>query len=178
MLDAALELLGRDGYSRMSIERVAAAAGVTRPTVYRRWPTKAALATDALAALAATEHRPDTGSARDDLVGLLRAFRRSLLRPNGMATLGTVLAEEAHTPELVAHFRERLVAPRRTAIRTVLARGVERGEIDRAADLDTAINAIVGSFYARYLANGTIPRDWPERIVAFVWPSLTPGRAR
>jgi AcrR family transcriptional regulator len=156
----------------MSMDAVAAAAGVTKPTLYRRFRSKADLATAALSAFRAAEPPPATGRTRTDLVVYLANFRRSLLRPNGMSMIGTVLLEETRTPELIARFRERIVAPRRAGLRAIFERGVGKGEVRRGADLDAAVNLLVGSFYARYLAGGGIPEEWPERVVASVWPGL------
>lgn len=156
----------------MSLEGVARAAGVSKPTLYRRWSNKADLATAAVAAIAAQEPDPDTGDAHEDLVQLTRHLRQGFLRPHGPSTLGTVLAEEHETPELLARFRERLVAPRRQRYREVLDRGVRRGQVRADADLDAAVNAIVGSLYGRYLEAGDVDDDWPARIVALVWPAI------
>lgn len=172
ILGAALDALAVDGYAGMSIEGVAAAAGVAKPTVYRRYPSKADLATAALATLAAAEPEPDTGSTRDDLVAALATFQRNHLRPNGPALLGTVLAEEHRTPELLAMFRQRLLRPRRARLRALLARGQDRGEVRADADLDAAVNALVGAVYARHLTGEGVPADWSARTVALVWPGL------
>jgi hypothetical protein len=93
-----------------------------------------------------------TGDVRADLIAHLRLLRAGLERPFGMATLGTVLAEEHETPELLALFRERLVAPRRRELRAVLAGARERGELRADANLDIAVSALVGAFLGRYLA--------------------------
>ena len=175
ILSAALGQMGASGYAGMSMDAVAAAAGVTKPTLYRRFRSKADLATAALSAFRAAEPPPATGRTRTDLVQYLANFRRSLLRPNGMSTLGTVLAEEHRTPELMARFRERVVAPRRAGLRAILEKGVSKGEVRRGADLDAAVNLLVGSFYARYLTGDGIPEEWPERAVAAVWPGLRAG---
>jgi hypothetical protein len=66
--------------------------------------------------------------------------------------LGTVLAEENDTPELLALFRERLVAPRRRELRALLEAARDRGELRPGANLDIAVSALVGAFFARYLA--------------------------
>jgi len=97
----------------MSLDAVAAESGSSKPTIYRRWRSKADLATAALNTIQFAEPHVDTGSTVGDLTRTLENFFRSLLRPNGMSLIGTVLAEEAHTPELLALFRVRLVATRR-----------------------------------------------------------------
>lgn len=172
IVEAALQLLARDGYSRMTLEAVAAEAGVTKPTIYRRYADKADLATAALAQLAAEEPEPTTGDVHDDLVAALAAFRRSLLRPNGFALLGTVLAEEGHTPELIERFRERLLVPRRRRLRTLVERGIAEGVVRADADVEAAVNLLVGAFYARHLTGAGIPPTWPRRVVDTVWAGI------
>jgi type VI protein secretion system component VasK len=85
--------------------------------------------------------------------------------------VGTVLAEEHHTPELFAEFRRRLVEPRRQMLRGVLERAQVRGELAAEADLETAVNMLVGSYYANYLA-GRVPRDWARRAVELTLDGL------
>ena len=165
--------MARDGYARMSVDAVAAEAGVSKPTLYLRYPSKAALATAALAHVREQTAPRETGDTRADLVALLRHFRAGVERPFGMAMIGTVLAEEHHTPELFAEFRGRLVEPRREMLRALLERAQLRGELADDADLETAVNMLVGSYYAGYLADSKIPRDWPERAVDLVLSSLT-----
>ena len=175
ILDAALRLLARDGYARMSVDAVAASAGVTKPTIYRRYRSKAELAEAALAALAAKRDAsaPDqTGDLRADLVAQLRHFRAGVSRPYGIALVGTVLAEEHETPELLTRYREQIVAPRRRMIRAVLDVAAERGELRPGADLDLAVNALVGAFYAQALAGDPFPADWEERTVATILAGL------
>ena len=172
ILDVTLRHLAEEGYNRMSLDNIAIAAGVSKPTIYRRWPGKADLATAALRSFQMAEPAVNTGATPSDLIATLENFSRSLLRPNGMSLIGTVLAEEAHTPELLSLFRERLVAPRRQMLRVILERARKNGELRRGANLDAAINLLVGAFYARYLAISAIPTDFPRELVKLVWPGL------
>jgi len=160
----------------MSIDSVARMAGVSKPTIYRRWKGKEDLATAALARLRSKEAPVSRTVTREELAGVLRNFRKSLLRPHGMALVGTVLAEERHTPELLRLFRERLVQPRRQALCSALQRGIDRGEVRSDCDITVAVNLLIGSFYAAYLAGDSISPSWPRRIVGSVWPGVAhPG---
>ena len=172
VLAAARTVMARDGYARMSFDRVAGEAGVTRPTVYLRHPTKAQLATAALAAYRERGKPRDSGETRADLLARLRHFRRGVERPNGMDMLGTVLAEEPHTPELLALWRERLVKPRRDELRAILQRAMTRGELRPGADVEAAVAMLVGSYFARYVERGRAPRGWPEAEVDMVLAAL------
>jgi AcrR family transcriptional regulator len=164
--------MARDGYARMSVDAVASEAGVSKPTLYLRYPSKAALATAALAHLREQTAPRETGDTRTDLVAQLRHFRQGVERPFGMAMLGTVLAEEHHNPELLAQFREQVVQPRRRMLRSVLEGAQARGELAAGADLESAVNALIGSYYASYLAGRAIPREWPRRAVKLILDGL------
>jgi len=172
ILAAALAELGERGYARMSMDAVAARAGVSKPTVYLRHPTKADLATAAIASLRAQPRPAPTDDLRGDLIKHLRLLRAGLERPNGMTMLGTVLAEEHETPELLALFRERLVAPRRRELHAVLEAARTRGELRPGADLDAAVTALVGAFFARYLAGGSLGGRFVTRVVDTVLDGL------
>lgn len=174
ILSAAQEQLAHCGYAGMSVLSVAAAAGTTAPSLRRRFGTKADLATAAIAALRAVEPAPATGSARTDALAILKHFQVNLLRPHGMATLGTVLSEEHRQPELLAFYRERLVAPRRMMLRDALDRGVATGELAADTDVDATVSLLIGSYYARYLTTAGVPDDWAERVLTVVWPGQDP----
>lgn len=164
ILEAALRLMEREGYVRMSMEEIAAEAGTTKATVYRRYASKAELAAAALAFLRQQRPAPASADPVDDLLEELRRFRSGIERPHGMAMLGTVLAEEEHTPELLEHFRRDVVLPRRARLRAILRRCALRPGLDP----DTAAAMLIGSYYALYLAGGRPPRGWERKVAAAV----------
>jgi AcrR family transcriptional regulator len=176
ILGATMKVMGRSGYAGMSIEEVAAEAGVSRPTIYLRYPGKAELATAALASYRDRGRPAETGDTRADLVARLRHFRRGVERPFGMAMIGSVLAEEHATPELLLLFRERVVEPRRDELREVLEHARGRGELKEGADTEAALNMLVGSYYAQYLAGKPFPNGWPEAVVDTVLEGLNERR--
>lgn len=175
ILAATLELLGRDGYARMSVDAIATLAGVTKPTIYLRWPSKAALTAAALLELAASRERTapaETGDTYADLVAQVRHFQGGVSRPFGISLVGAVLAEEHETPHLLALYREHIVAPRRALLRRVLEHAQERGEVRADLDLDLVVNMLVGAYYAQYLAGAPFPDDWAEQAVSTALRSL------
>lgn len=177
ILQATLKVMRENGYAGMSIEAVAAEAGVSRPTVYRRYPGgKSDLATAALADMRSRAAVPHTGDTRTDLIAELRRFQTGIQRPFGMAMIGTVLAEEHQHPELLDQFRDHVVTPRRLLLRSVLEAADERRELAPETDLDAAVNMLIGSYYAGYLAGGSVSADWPERTVDAVLPSMLEKR--
>lgn len=172
ILRAALELLASHGYTRMSLSQVAASAQVSKSTIHLRWKTKADLLTAALAAVRMVDAPPATGNTRKDLVAILEDFAVTVRRVRGMALIGTCLAEEAHTPDLLGLLRERTVLPRRALLREVLEQARERGEIRQDADLEAAVSALLGPFYADYMAGRGGRQDWAEQAVDLVLAGL------
>lgn len=169
ILAAALQLLAEQGYARMSLDAVAQLAGVGKPTLYRRWASKADLATAALASrIAVEDHPPAAAAAEPALIFLLEQLCERLLQPNSMALVGTLLAEERQTPELIALFRDRVWRRRAEMFRRVLERGRVRGEVRQDLDVDAAIHALIGSIYARYISGGRVPRSWATRVARVV----------
>ncbi|WP_254665813.1 TetR/AcrR family transcriptional regulator [Streptomyces sp. WMMB 322] len=174
ILRAALELLASHGYTRMSLNQVASAACVSKSTIHLRWKTKADLVTAALEAARMVSAQPLTGDVRSDLVAILDDFATTVQQVRGMAMIGTCLAEEAHTPELLALLRERTVLPRRAMLRDVLEQARERGEIVADADLETVVSALLGPFYADYMAGRGGWPGWAENAVDLVLAALRP----
>ncbi len=168
----ALRHLADPGFGRMSLEAIAAEAGVSRPALYRRWPDKAALAIAALEHLRVTEAQHRTGDTRRDLIAFLERIRRFYTQLGGMAMVGALLVEEERHPELLALFRERVVEPRRKQLRAILTEGQARGDVRPDLDLDVVTAALVGSFYARYVGGERFPARWSEKVVDGLWPAV------
>jgi AcrR family transcriptional regulator len=170
ILAAAEQQLREAGYAGMSLESVAAAAGTTVPAVRRRFPSKASVAVAVIDSLRVESMPAESGPPRSRVLAVLRNFRANLLRENSMAVVGTLLAEERRHPELLAAFRNRLVEPRRTALRQALAESISCRELPDSTDPDVVASMLIGSFYARYIATSDIPDDWAEQILRQVWP--------
>jgi AcrR family transcriptional regulator len=165
ILDAALHELARAGYGRMTLAAVARRAGTTKPSIYARFPSKAALATGALESLRRRTPRHRSGDVRADLIEELSLLRNGALRANGMTLVGAVLVEERENPEFIRQFRKHVVEPRRANLRAILVAGRESGQLDEDADIELAITMMIGSLYAAYMAGVRTRRDWAERVV-------------
>ena len=152
----------------MSVVAVAEEAGTTRQALYRRWPSKADLATAAISSMSRADERPDTEHPFADLVEELASYQAGVSRPNGVTMAGSML-QEATDPELKDLYRERIVAPRRNRLRHILERGVDLGLLADDADLDYAVAACTGTLYALRLAGEPIPRTWARRTATLVW---------
>jgi AcrR family transcriptional regulator len=166
ILAAALRLLGEKGYDRMSVDAVAATAGVSKATIYRRFATKADLATAAVASVIdAGALAPEDLAVEEALTWSLDHLARRLRDRHSMALVGTLLVEEERTPDLISLFRERVWALRASHLREILERARARGEVRSVVDLDAVISMLIGSLYAVYIGQARIPRDWPARVV-------------
>jgi AcrR family transcriptional regulator len=170
ILHAAEQQLRERGYGGTTLESVAAAAGTTVPSLRRRYRDKSALVTAVIDSLRIEPLPAPKGPPRARADAVIDNFDRNLRRPDSMALLATLLAEEARRPELIERFRERLAKPRRQALREALQLGIAAGELPDGLDLDVAVNMLIGSFYARYISHGTIPANWSKRVLAQLWP--------
>src|ERR1035438_2732872 len=152
ILRSTLKLLKQPGgFPELSIEAIAADANVGKTTVYRWWPTKAALVADAFAASADNELRfPNTGSVYNDIRlqmrGLIRIFRSQ--RGKIVAAL---LAGGQSDPELLEAYRDRFLWPRRRQAYQTLQRGVDRGELPPGCDFDLILDSLYGPILMRFL---------------------------
>jgi AcrR family transcriptional regulator len=170
----ALRQLARDGFAGLSLAAVAAAAGTTRPAVYRRWPDKTALVVDALAGLARSAPPVPIGAPFDDLVAELEHFRRCITEAAALPIAGLMLGDGV-ADEVRQLYLDHVVLPRRTRIRAHLRAGISSGELDPDADLALAVTLATGSWYALALAGTTAPRDWARRVAVLVWRSCGGG---
>lgn len=168
ILDAAWRLLLSDGYSRMSIARVADEAGVGRPAIYRRYEDKAELVAAVIADKTSRVQPIDTGSARGDLVAHLEFARKRF----AMELAGTLLVEQSKHPELMRAFRQGMLVPRRDEVVAALERGKERGEVRPDLDVKLAAHAVFGSFVYHHLVAGRPGRGWAEQVVDTLWPGF------
>jgi AcrR family transcriptional regulator len=161
VIEATLSELAVAGFDGMTIDGIAARAGVSKPTIYRRWPDKPALAISAIAQLVAQEEGPaSTGDLVADLVRQLAAAHSNLERSGSVAMLGTVLATKERHPELLQLYRERLLQPRRDTLCGILADAAERGDIRPGTDIATASLALIGLLVVGYLAGEPVDATW------------------
>ena len=152
ILTATVELLADRGLAAMSIEEVAARAGVGKTTIYRRWPSKGLLALDAFVTSFREEQPlPDTGTLRGDLVAALQAWVRAVTQtPMGPMLTGLIAAAQ-YDPELRGAWRDRVLEPLRTQHRIMLDRAIARGEIPADVDREVVLDLFFGAAEHRLL---------------------------
>jgi AcrR family transcriptional regulator len=165
VLEAAITILALEGVAGTSMDRVAAEAGVSKVTVYTRYPSKSALIGAALTHLQ-VDHVPEpTGAARTDLAALLGAMRRQYDEVGGMSIIGSCLAAEPRSRELLDLIRASTLLPRRRQFARVLRAGVDRGELRADLDVERATSMLVGVLYADHLAGVPADPGWATSVV-------------
>ena len=158
ILDAAFRLLSAPETETLTIDAIAAEAGVGRQTIYRWWPTKGAVVADALARHARViVPARDTGSFAGDLEKFFADSFAGLENESYAARLRQIVAEAQHD-EHVAQVLTDFTAVRRAALRALLERGRDAGELPADADLDMLVDMAYGVLYYRLLV-GHAPLD-------------------
>ncbi|MBN9417128.1 hypothetical protein ABS71_15155 [bacterium SCN 62-11] len=170
----------RHGYGALSLEAVARRAGVGKAALYRRWGSKMAMVIDRLeqADLAIAEV-PDTGSLGGDLRTLLEHLSRLLRRPLVRRILPDLHAEMLRSPELAEAIRGRLQVTRRARAAVLLARAVERGELDAEADVELFSDAAGGLLYWRVVVtDGSLDGAYLDELTRFILRGMGAGPFR
>ena len=183
ILDATLQLIDEDGLTGLSVEAVAARAGVGKATIYRRWPSKEALVASALGRCA--EEMPVaemTGaSLRDQLVAYVEQIRLKSPETRGGRIMPRMLSHAGRSPELFQIYFDQVIRPRRARVRLALERAVAAGELRDDIDLDLAVTMVTAPMLYLNLvqsANGAPRPGSSEALVDAVLSGLTPRDRR
>ncbi len=153
ILNSTLEFFesSENGFENLTIEYVAARAGVGKATVYRWWPNKAALVADAFASSVHPQlHFPDTGSICTDMALQMRQLVK-ILRSRRGRVVAAILAAGQSDSTLLDAFRERFLKPRRAEAYSTLRRGIARKELPPGLDFDLVLDSLYGPIYMRFM---------------------------
>jgi AcrR family transcriptional regulator len=166
ILAAAREILIEDGFAAMRLEHVATRAGVGKATIYRRWPSKEALAQDLLTQLAGPHIAvADTGNTRDELLAAVINPMRAVSETDFGPVIRAMLSQIASNPRVGDPFRATVVEARRGEITKVIERGIARGDLRADADPGVATELLVGPVYFRLMFGGVLDTEFAERVV-------------
>ncbi|MHC5906540.1 TetR/AcrR family transcriptional regulator [Streptomyces sp. S6] len=177
LIEATLAVLAESGYGALTTAAVAARAGVSTATLYRRWSSKEELVLAAAADFAKDlERRPDTGTLEGDLRALLRDKAAGLTGENGRL-LRALIGEAAHNAALAEAVTAAFTTPVRERVEEIVRRAVERGEIAPVRDADLVADFVTGPMVSRLLltARPTEARDAEgvaERMLPFLLRAL------
>ena len=180
ILDATRDLLIENGFTRLRLEAVAARAGVGKATIYRRWPSKEALALDLLLELAAPHLSvDDTGHTRDELRAVVLNAIRGLTETSFGPVMRALMSQIAGNPAIGDPFRETVVAARREQVVQVIERGIDRGDLQPDTDPAVATELLVGPVYFRLVFGGRLDPAFAEQVVdAFLGGAAEPRMIR
>jgi AcrR family transcriptional regulator len=172
VLDATIDLAGEVGMHAMSMDELAQRVGVSKATIYRRWPSKERLVLDALNQAMRPFDLIDTGSLRGDLDDYLGELARRMSFGKASDVLPDLIAASVRDANLQASLDE-YIRHRRQPLQTILGRGVARGELGAGADVDVLIDALIGPFvYRRLLSHDRLDGDFVDRLLRVVLPDL------
>ncbi|MDF1604530.1 TetR/AcrR family transcriptional regulator [Nocardioides sp. YIM 152315] len=173
---ATLELAHERGFAKLSIEAVAARAGVGKHTIYRRWPSKGALFLDAVLALneGAFEY-PETGDIVADLRQQMYAAVDLLGRPPLGPLYRSLLGEAQHDPAVSAALNERFIAPQTQRTIARLEKARDRGQLSPDFDLELAMSILSGPIYFQVLiADEPVTHDYVDKVLAALFAGMGP----
>jgi AcrR family transcriptional regulator len=168
VMEAADDLLVERGFAGLTIEGIAAAAGVAKQTIYRWWPSKTEILFDAFI-LDAIEHftvvdHGDLAADLRDQLGQLAAF---VSRPDTNAVFCALAGQAQHEPAVATRFRTDVMDPQRARDRQPFLRARKRGHLARGFNIDLAIDEITGPIYYRILlTKQSLPVAYTNRLVA------------
>ena len=177
IIEATLEVFAEKGFEGVCVELVAARAGVGKATIYRRWPNKEELLLAAFGSLKSPFPEPKGVSVRDDLLAMVQVMCADKADPRKARRYALLLGEGEKYPRLMARYIQTVVQPRRDAMRAVIRRGVEAGELRPDTDVEIAMLTLTGAIMAREKSpDGTFDGDFPERLVDGLLQGLSARR--
>ena len=148
IIEATLELFAEQGFEGVCVEAVAARAGVGKATIYRRWPNKEELLLAAFGSLKSPFPEPKGVSVRDDLLAMVEVMCADKADPRKARRYALLLGEGEKYPRLMARYKETVVGPRREAMRAVIRRGIQTGELRPDTDIEIAMLTLTGVIMA------------------------------
>ncbi len=166
IIEATLDLFAEQGFEGVCVELVAARAGVGKATIYRRWPNKEELLLAAFGSLKSPFPEPKGVSVRDDLLAMVQVMCADKADPRKSRRYALLLGDGEKYPRLMARYKETVVEPRRDAMRAVIRRGIETGELRPGTDVEIAMLTLTGAIMAQdQSASGTLDSEFATRLV-------------
>lgn len=166
--DAVLDIMRREGMRAVTIEAVSERSGVAKTSIYRRYVDRTEMMRGVLDRLTPTPPENPELSA-EGLVKLLGCIQRAFEKRIGLRVVGAFISSD---DEMIREWRDEVINPHTDALRQFFARGVEAGVL--APDLDQGLmyELTMGGLLMRDALLGDVPENWPDRVVAALWPVL------
>ncbi|WP_297424760.1 TetR/AcrR family transcriptional regulator [Clostridium sp.] len=154
ILSAAYDLLLENGFGAVTIEKIAERAGVSKATIYKWWPNKAAVVMDAFFDAAVVRLPiPDTGSVVEDMIIQVWNLSKFFLSREGKV-INEIIAEGQYDQKLAETYRTVYFKPRRLDSKYILERGISRSELKKELDIELTMDLIFGPLFYRLLITG------------------------
>ncbi len=177
ILQAALDLLADGGYQGLSIEAIAARAGVGKTTIYRRYDSKEELIADAIEANRAELMIPNTGSLWTDLDAMLNQCAATDLSPLGRQTLAMMISLASTNPKFADIYWKKYLLPRRQATAVIFERAKAKGELAQDVDINLIFDLMTGLLFRLVIFQPETEAiaDFGRRALKFLLQSATSG---
>jgi AcrR family transcriptional regulator len=176
VLQATVDLLATTSFAQLSIEQIAKTAGVGKPAVYRRWPSKAAVVAEALGRFAPVPHFDPKRDPADSLRRGLIDFAIAMIDSGTAHWLYSLLGEARTDPELAEVVKARYLAPRQDIFETALRRCVNAGAIRRDVSPGTVLGVLMGPPMHGWILMGIQPDEKQmTELVNTAWAALDPA---
>ncbi len=174
ILDAATDAFIELGWDGLTIEGVAASAGVGKTTIYRRYPSRLDLLLAAARRLSEEKDQaPDTGSLRGDLVASVESFLRMLADSRSGRAIPVMVAATARNPELATAYTE-FMAERRAASAVPIERAIQRGDLPVDVDVPLLLDLLVAPvFYRAFVTREPVDSTFIASLVDTVLRAAT-----
>lgn len=144
MLKATLALLSEVGFEAMSIEAIAARAGVGKTTIYRRYNSKDELVADAIESIREEIVIPNTGNLWNDINALIENAAQITLTPLGRQAVAMIISSASSNPGFAQIYWEKYLHPRRQAFAIVIERAKARDEVSKDLDAGLVFDTMSG----------------------------------
>lgn len=175
ILQTTFEVLTEGGLDGLSVDEIARRSGVAKTTIYRHWPTRSALVIDACTRMVAEHEAPDTGTVKGDVTLLLSGLAGMLWSARWSSVLPSIMDAAERDPDLAA-VHAQIQAGHAEPLRTVLERGVSRGEIPAEPPVSTRIAALLGPlFYRRWFSREPVDEAFVRAIIDGAIPTAFPS---
>ncbi|MDE0881359.1 MAG: TetR/AcrR family transcriptional regulator [Myxococcota bacterium] len=174
--ETTLSTLGEVGYDALSIAQIAKGAGVSKATIYRRYPNKLELVIGSLELGIILPELPDTGSGLRDIKMMARLIITFALNDSSRCLLGCMMVARSRNPELAEAMKRRVVGPRRARGRQVLERAIRRGELPQDTELELMMDMIFGSLFIRHARGDEVTLEVADALAEAVWTGMGGSR--
>ncbi len=175
VLKAVLELVGERGVEGTSMDAIAAAAGVSKATVYKHWENKKALLVDAIRVQVEKSPTFGSGNVRKDLTDFLTYLAQKTKSQEPAGIWPKIISYAASNSDFGKALQEILFAPRRERLMEMLTVGAAAGELVPNIDPDLALDLLVGPvMHHRFVNNNKVPPELPEQVVAAFFRAFAP----